>query len=218
MMGDVSHNERMRRPEGGAAHPERRGTAGVPCSCIIRLVSLTARTPAMWRTASIRRLPPTSRLLRSAGRRRIRCSLTAGGPCSGCSYRHHLLVSWTPVDVRSPWLGTWMWTLSPPAYYAARHPEAERTAVHRRCGTVAVGAHMRACPASNVLVHSLQPRHHIKSSTMAICSPIHLMTGTAIELPMALYLGVSGVPPRSVHPSGKPCKRSHSIGVRRRTA
>ena len=59
------------------------------------------------------------------------------------------------------------------------------------------------------------------SMNFAILRPIQRMTGTAIELPNALYLGLSGAGfPRygtSVHPSGKPCSLSHSNGVILRT-
>ena len=51
------------------------------------------------------------------------------------------------------------------------------------------------------------------------------MTGTAMLFPIALYLSVSGQSsagfPRYgifVQSSGNPCKRSHSIGINRRTA
>ena len=64
-------------------------------------------------------------------------------------------------------------------------------------------------------------RSFINSSTICILLPIHRITGTAIEFPIALYRGPSGAAfPRwgtSVHPSGKPCSLSHSRGVRRRT-
>ena len=44
--------------------------------------------------------------------------------------------------------------------------------------------------------------------------PIQDITGTAIEFPIALYLGLSGVLVRtSVQPSGNPCKRAASRGV-----
>src|SRR6056300_1672877 len=53
-----------------------------------------------------------------------------------------------------------------------------------------------------------------------ILSPIHFITGTAIELPIALYLGPSGhlsaVFPLNgilVKLSGNPCSLSHSTGV-----
>lgn len=53
------------------------------------------------------------------------------------------------------------------------------------------------------------------SSTCSIRSAIHLITGTAMELPSALYLGPSGgcslpLYGMSVCPSWKPCRRSHS--------
>lgn len=51
--------------------------------------------------------------------------------------------------------------------------------------------------------------------------PIQAITGTAIEFPSALYLGPSGqsLPfvGMFVQSSGNPCKRSHSLGVRRLT-
>lgn len=54
----------------------------------------------------------------------------------------------------------------------------------------------------------------------SILSNIHFMTGTAIELPIALYLGPSGQSsaglPRygtRVQSSGNPCSLSHSRGV-----
>lgn len=60
----------------------------------------------------------------------------------------------------------------------------------------------------------------------AILQIIHHHCGKAMELPSALYLGpsadlwrfplVSSHSPTSVHPSGNPCKRSYSVGVRRR--
>lgn len=60
----------------------------------------------------------------------------------------------------------------------------------------------------------------------AILQIIHHHCGKAMELPSALYLGpsadlwrfplVSSHSPMSVHPSGNPCKRSYSVGVRRR--
>lgn len=52
-------------------------------------------------------------------------------------------------------------------------------------------------------------------------SPIHRITGTAIELPSARYrrASLAGFPLKSmaVQPSGNPWSRSHSRGVRRRT-
>ncbi len=56
---------------------------------------------------------------------------------------------------------------------------------------------------------------------LAIRWPIQRITGTAIELPKALYRGPSaaGLPQNgiAVQPSGNPCRRSHSIGVSLRT-
>lgn len=42
---------------------------------------------------------------------------------------------------------------------------------------------------------------------------MHLTTFVVIAFPRVLYLCVSLTP--SVHPPGNPCKRSHSVGVRR---
>src|SRR6056300_1311790 len=51
-------------------------------------------------------------------------------------------------------------------------------------------------------------------SILLIRSPIHLITGTAILFPSALYLGPSGhLSLMSVYPSGNPCNLSHSIWV-----
>lgn len=65
---------------------------------------------------------------------------------------------------------------------------------------------------------------HFNFSTSLILSPIQRITGTAIEFPKALYLGPSGQSSAdlflqgiAVKLSGKPCRRSHSIGVKRRT-
>ena len=44
-------------------------------------------------------------------------------------------------------------------------------------------------------------------------SPTAFTTGTLTALPNCLYLCVSDCP--SVHPSGNPCSRSHSVGVNR---
>ena len=62
----------------------------------------------------------------------------------------------------------------------------------------------------------------LSSSPSTICmrSPIQRITGTAIELPIALYRGVSGHSSAGlpwygtlVQSRGKPCKSSHSVGV-----
>lgn len=54
-------------------------------------------------------------------------------------------------------------------------------------------------------------------STGFIFSPIILGKLTVTALPSALYLALSDIflpsAPYSVHPSGNPCKRSHSSGV-----
>src|SRR5690606_6296326 len=67
-------------------------------------------------------------------------------------------------------------------------------------------------------VDASRHRYRLRSYS-TIRRPIHSATGTATALPMALYRGESAVfSSINVQSSGKPCKRSHSLGVSRRTA
>ena len=60
-------------------------------------------------------------------------------------------------------------------------------------------------------------RHHAAACWAARFLPIHSATGAVTASPSAAYRLESGVPPSCVHPSGNPWRRSHSVGVSRRT-
>ena len=58
--------------------------------------------------------------------------------------------------------------------------------------------------------------YYAARSIAAIRDIINSTHGIATLLPSALYLALSEASGMSVHPSGNPCRRSHSRGVKRR--